>query len=511
MRLQERDGDPHCSLDPFGRAPINSISTCNWGLKKEDRIFTSVAGSPNRPSYVVVADGHCGSLAAQTCVNEIKRNLPHILESMGRIPLWDDHTGLEEYAASLRHALCQLFVSLNDQLAVTGRSGSSLTLAVLTGWLLTVANVGDSTAMLDNGCDFTELTTSHRIDTNQGERVRVESLGVSVFPGPSQRACRGAACPAGPLRLWPAGSPMGFKNSRSLGDAAGGPSLLPHPNIKQVLVPHSGARLVVASDGLWDAVPLDGVARLSRSSGIKACAAALTGAASSRMSSAVRKAVPDDISVVILDLMPNHLINFLDVVALAHPSRTASPASKSATPAANGASPNQTLAQVLSRMGLEAPQGASAQPPAAARVLPIQGVRILADVDMAATPAPQHEPPFQATRPGAQEAFRSDSAQSLSGADADRLRHACRKQLQDGAVCSFPASNQPIVLCEDKVARDPCVVALQEALPLLGKVVSPVGPAETSQLVEKGNLAMSRRLASHMGRLGAWLRPGLSR
>jgi hypothetical protein len=42
-------------------------------------------------------------------------------------------------------------------------AGTTLTMAVLSGWLLTVANTGDSNAVIDAGDDVQEITFSHRI------------------------------------------------------------------------------------------------------------------------------------------------------------------------------------------------------------------------------------------------------------------------------------------------------------------------------------------------------------
>lgn len=44
-----------------------------------------------------------------------------------------------------------------------------MTLAIVTGWLLTTANLGDSAAHLDNGLQASPLTTCHRVDSNTGE------------------------------------------------------------------------------------------------------------------------------------------------------------------------------------------------------------------------------------------------------------------------------------------------------------------------------------------------------
>ena len=41
-------------------------------------------------------------------------------------------------------------------------------MVLVTGALLTVANIGDSSAVLDTGCSMLELTTSHRVQVGAG-------------------------------------------------------------------------------------------------------------------------------------------------------------------------------------------------------------------------------------------------------------------------------------------------------------------------------------------------------
>jgi BRCA1-associated protein len=51
------------------------------------------------------------------------------------------------------------------------------------GWLLTVANLGDSRAVLDTGVgEAVMLTVDHRVATYQGERRRVEAMGNTIAP-----------------------------------------------------------------------------------------------------------------------------------------------------------------------------------------------------------------------------------------------------------------------------------------------------------------------------------------
>lgn len=73
-----------------------------------------------------------------------------------------------------------------------------------------------------------------------------DALGGVPGGGP---ATRKGATGVGPLRLWPGGLCL----SRAIGDFDVGDSVLCLPYISQVLVPMEGARLLIASDGVWDA------------------------------------------------------------------------------------------------------------------------------------------------------------------------------------------------------------------------------------------------------------------
>ncbi|PNG62189.1 putative protein phosphatase 2C 15, partial [Tetrabaena socialis] len=57
------------------------------------------------------------------------------------------------------------------------------------------------------------------------------------------------------LRVWPGGINM----TRTIGDEAARGLLIPEPAVRQISLPVTGARLIVASDGLWDAVNAKGV------------------------------------------------------------------------------------------------------------------------------------------------------------------------------------------------------------------------------------------------------------
>jgi hypothetical protein len=58
--------------------------------------------------------------------------------------------------------------------------GTTVTLMLVTGSLITVANLGDSSAVLDTGNSIFELTKNHRIQDNETEKKRLE-VGSSVL------------------------------------------------------------------------------------------------------------------------------------------------------------------------------------------------------------------------------------------------------------------------------------------------------------------------------------------
>lgn len=87
--------------------------------------------------------------------------------------------------------------------------------------------------------------------------MRVDRLSQTLL-GPPVPGERGV----GPLRVWPGGVAV----SRSVGDFECGSHVLPVPHIRQVVIPETGGRLLVASDGLWDYFTGKRACRVARSS-----------------------------------------------------------------------------------------------------------------------------------------------------------------------------------------------------------------------------------------------------
>ena len=53
---------------------------------------------------------------------------------------------------------------------------------IVTDWLLTVAAIGDSKAVLDTGGQFLEVSPEHRVHYHLGEQARLKKAGSYLAP-----------------------------------------------------------------------------------------------------------------------------------------------------------------------------------------------------------------------------------------------------------------------------------------------------------------------------------------
>eukprot|EP00198_Chlamydomonas_reinhardtii_P004024 XP_001693360.1 protein phosphatase type 2C [Chlamydomonas reinhardtii] len=197
------------------------------------------------------------------------------------------------------------------------QSGTTATLAVQVGWELLVANVGDSLAYLDTGTEIVVISGNHRVAENTEEQERIIAAGGRIKPArydeDEEDGPGGTATPHEglQLRVWPGGINM----TRTIGDEASKGLLIPEPAVRQISLPVTGARLIIASDGLWDAVNAKTVIGQLRTCNARE-------AASKAAVYAMRnKKHDDDVTVVVADFVPReadtHLAALkLDVTAL---------------------------------------------------------------------------------------------------------------------------------------------------------------------------------------------------
>mmetsp|Transcript_4588 Transcript_4588/g.29071 ORF Transcript_4588/g.29071 Transcript_4588/m.29071 type:complete len:612 (-) Transcript_4588:1238-3073(-) len=268
-----------------------------------------------------IFDGHGGKQASRFCAKHAVEVLQEELEERLRkdrersesvlpnAPYVKDWTEEEKWietasrvaALALKGCFERLDHTFNEKQQPSGCTG---TLALQVGWSLAVASVGDSLALVDVAHEVLQISGDHRLDRSTTERERVLSTGDviarSALPTDDDDVSAGNCSAAksgkgvGPLRVWPGGLAM----SRTIGDAAAGKSVIPTPEVRQITIPKTGCRMIVASDGLWDAMSLKAAANAARGSVPTTAAGLLVkGACKAR-------GQRDDVTVIVVDFIP---------------------------------------------------------------------------------------------------------------------------------------------------------------------------------------------------------------
>ncbi|KAI9118188.1 hypothetical protein K1719_010520 [Acacia pycnantha] len=233
-------------------------------------------------SVFALFDGHKGSAAAVYAKENLLNNVLSVIPS---------DLNRDEWIAALPRALVAGFVKTDKDFQETGQtSGTTVTFAIIQGWVVTVASVGDSRCILEpseGGLYY--LSADHRLDTNEEEVTRIASSGGEVG-----RLNTGGGAEIGPLRCWPGGLCL----SRSIGDMDVGQYIVPVPYVKQVKLSTSGGRLIICSDGVWDALAAETALDCCR--GMSSEVAALH-----IVEEAVHaKGLRDDTTCIVIDILP---------------------------------------------------------------------------------------------------------------------------------------------------------------------------------------------------------------
>lgn len=253
----------------------------DYFLLKED--CQRVTGSTSSTfAAFAIFDGHNGSAAAVFAKENL---LSHILSAIPH------GLGHEEWNQALPRALVAGFVKTDKEFQRRGEtSGTTATFVIVDRWIVTVASVGDSRCILDTqDGEVTLLTVDHRLEENVEERERVAASGgevgrLSILGGKE----------VGPLRCWPGGLCL----SRSIGDMDVGEYIVPVPYVKQVKLSSAGGRLVIASDGIWDALSSELAAKCCR--GLPAELAAKLVVKEALRTRGLR----DDTTCIVVDIVP---------------------------------------------------------------------------------------------------------------------------------------------------------------------------------------------------------------
>ncbi|KAL3696329.1 hypothetical protein R1sor_010405 [Riccia sorocarpa] len=230
-----------------------------------------------------IFDGHNGRAAAiYSRENVLKDVLSAFPPGLNRSQ-WSDY---------LPVALVAGFVKTDKEFQRQEQSsGTTATFVVIDGYTITVASVGDSRCVLDSQGTLTTLTVDHRLEVDEDERNRIQACGGEVG-----RLSTVGGAEIGPLRCWPGGLCL----SRSIGDMDVGEFIVPVPYVKQIRISSLGGRLIVASDGVWDALSTEKTAKCCRGLSAELAAKAV-------VKEALRsRGLRDDTTCLIVDIIsPN--------------------------------------------------------------------------------------------------------------------------------------------------------------------------------------------------------------
>ncbi|AGT10615.1 bifunctional serine/threonine-protein kinase/phosphatase [Paracoccus aminophilus] len=212
---------------------------------------------------------------------------------------------LDQAPEAVDTAIAEAFARTQTHLArmAAGRAGTTATLAVIEPARITLAWLGDSPAYLAREGAAPELLIRPHLPERADEAARIAAAGGSLRRE-ERMMDSGEMVPWGPQRVYGAqgegaqSEVGGIALTRALGLPALDPVISPVPEITQIPRPEGRARLILASDGVFEVLNPAAVADLVWT------ADGLQGAADQIIASALRAGAPDNASLVLIDLDP---------------------------------------------------------------------------------------------------------------------------------------------------------------------------------------------------------------
>lgn len=186
-------------------------------------------------SFHAIFDGHGGRVASEYC----SRRMPAAVAKCYKF-------ALGEHVERLELACKQAFQQMDNEIRGLEHAhghGTTATCLIIDEDFITVANVGDSAAMITTPDGLKEITADHRVARNKAEEKRLLEGGAAVG-----RAKGFGGGPVGPLRVYPGGLAV----SRSIGDDDAHDAVICEPVVTTMPYPPTGALILIASDGVWD-------------------------------------------------------------------------------------------------------------------------------------------------------------------------------------------------------------------------------------------------------------------
>ncbi len=140
----------------------------------------------NRGHVFLVADGmgghQAGEVASALTVTTIETFLLHLLKRFSNLQTTDEQAVLKDLQTALCHADARIFEEAAQHPEFTGM-GTTLTLALASGWKLFVIHAGDSRCYLFRQGNLRQLTVDHTLAGELARRgtIRPEDVGRHQF------------------------------------------------------------------------------------------------------------------------------------------------------------------------------------------------------------------------------------------------------------------------------------------------------------------------------------------
>ena len=312
----------------MARAVQEILQQC-WQAEPRDRPQFSCVAEQLDAMITMRCTGDAGSAMARgrrKTMEDVALVLPSRDGSTAGVAVFDGHGGPEiaqRGAAELRgrslasrnagsagEVACQLLRELgaslrSDEAADT--QGSTATLVIVDEHQLGVAWLGDSDAVLCQQCPSNpaelaveKLTEAHSPGRDD-ERQRIEAAGGSV-----KRLTRtlddGNDYPYGPTRAYTAEGAGGIAVSRALGDLHLHPVVSAEPEASVRARDARDLFVLVASDGVWDVLPLAEACALVRERVAPSPLGWTAAACEALLAEAERRGSQDNLSAAVIDL-----------------------------------------------------------------------------------------------------------------------------------------------------------------------------------------------------------------
>lgn len=207
---------------------IGSAESIGKRSSMEDRsvVIERFMGDPNK-KFFGLFDGHGGSKGAEIAAGNLSTHFHRAYYNEARL----------RQGKTVPQMLKEAFVLTDQDIENTDRSGTTAVVAYQDGQNITVANSGDSRAVLATQDGFRRITADNKATNDSG-----------IF-----RVTRAGGIIRGSHLMMPNG--QGLAVSRALGDREFRNVVIPDPKIYQATITRNYIALILACDGIWDVIP----------------------------------------------------------------------------------------------------------------------------------------------------------------------------------------------------------------------------------------------------------------